>query len=457
MEQAPGEILDLIIGQLFDYWHKKDLYQARLVCRRWNQHAIRHFFSTVTLFNKLNTIENDFQSWNNLMGLQTAKDNVRHVVIEICSRDIGRRHHPGWDLWEEQGEWPAFTSAVDRIINLDHLQTIGIEFCFSEMICTFGPSYEEMRSARKAALEAICRSVKQREERRFHGYMAKISPISELRLENLQNTDPAEVLANGLFKDIRRLEIEFVIEPNPWQEGSGGLAPLDRFDFNRILEYTMLSPVVDQLVELDLSSIVGWGLFPSPFSGKSLLFPNLKRLYLRDFLIGRYDQLDWVLNQKNLSCLRLRNCWIVTHFHLRESVLDLWTVNTDDWERFDGGPWLANYSDDEDDNSHFYRFNLRWKTLFENIREGLPNLTAFSAAWTTDHIPYTAPSTKDMKSRYMSLGELDADCGFHRIFGDKLQNDNDPESPWNLDDSNFKMDARALAALLQATIERRKQ
>lgn len=463
MEKVPSEVLDLIISELVDGWTVDDICRARLVCRSWNQHAIKHLFGTVTLYNRNKTIENDFQSWNHLMSLQVVKDNAHRVIIETCPPSL-RKGHLRWDLWEEEGRWPEFTSAIDRIIDLDHLKAIEVRFSsycrgFDESAAAYyrGNDDREMRSARAAALKTIYKAVKQREERSLQDG-TEITPIRELNLDNLQNTHPPEELVNGLFKDVERLHIRILDEQNEGED-LGDFELAERFDFDHILEHEILVPVIDQLVELNLSSHYEWGLLPARFNGNDLKFPNLKTLRLGNFVIGYFDQLEWIFDQKSLTCLRLHECQIVTHFHFLESTVREWEIDTSDWEQFDGGPWFIDhpYTDSE-----FWTFDLKWNNVFYQIRKSLPKLTEFGVTWGYSYDWFSdmhcAPPSDVMTSRYTTFDMSAMPWPFTAEFGEGFRNDEDgQESSLEFHDRTYGEDARALNDLLQATFERRRQ
>jgi hypothetical protein len=395
------------------------------------------------------------------MDLQTVQNTTQRVIIETCPPYLRKDQNTRWDLWEEDGQWPAFTTAIHRIIDLDYLQAIEVHFSFW---CRgvespyddyyLGNNDREMPSARAFVLEAVYDALKQREGRRLENNDSKIAPVRELKLEKFQNTDPPKVLVNGLLKNIERLSIRILDEEN-LGEAFGDFELVERFNFDSVLRNTLLMPVMDQLAELSLSAQYEWGLLPSRFEGKGLIFPNLKKLSLGDFLIGHYDQLDWVIDQKTLTCLRRHDCQIVTHFHFVESNVEDWGVDIEDWERFDGEPWFAWYP-----NSEFYTFSLRWNTIFETIRKGLPKLINFGATWRNDLDPfaniYYAGSRESMRARYIAFDAGNLPTPFVGESRNGEENDeNDPESPWNSGDFAYEIDARALNTLIKATYARR--
>ncbi|RGP78308.1 hypothetical protein FLONG3_3623 [Fusarium longipes] len=451
MEKLPGEVLDLIIGELSDSWEQCDLYGARLVCQTWNQFAIRLLFSTVTFYTNDESMSNDFRSWNRLMDLQSVKNTVQRVIIQTCPR---RSHqHEVWKLWEERGQWPAFRSAINRIAELGNLTALEIHF---------NPPWGEGPSARRFAMEAVYQALKQREERASRDGSVKLVSIQELRLENLQNIDPPDALGNGLLKGIKRLHLNILGNRLIRYTSYGDISASDyrvteRLKFDDILRNKILVPVMNQLVELNISSHYEWGLLPSRFNGNGLMFPNLRTLILSDFYIGHYDQLDWVFDQKTLTCLRLQHCHVVTHFRFQFHNHLVWNVDINDWATFDGEPWFAGES-----GSNFFSFNLRWNTIFDNIRESLPNLTDFGTTWRIERDPcadaYSVPSMYNMTGRYMVFDDESVPGGFTTYFGDPRENDKiNSESPWSQELFSYEKDASALHSLLQTVHDRRRR
>ncbi|CAG7557608.1 unnamed protein product [Fusarium equiseti] len=446
MEKVPNEVLDLIISHLTAHRKNDDLYQARLVGRRWNQLARKHIFSTIILYNNSNTALQGFQSWHKLLGHKSVRDTAQRVIIHTWPDGVRKDEGPfhcDWDEWEYDGEWPEFTSAIDRIIEVDHLQTLEIHF--SEM-CRgdeshwheYGPSANnrEMPGERKAALEAVYKAVKQREAR------TGTSPIRELRLKHLQNIDPPEVLVNGLLKGIERFHLNVVQEDNAFLNDQDFELP-ENFKFVGILRNTILAPIADQLVELSIGAQYEWGLLPARFKGKGLKFPNLKKLKMDYYAIGYYDQMDWVIDQKSLTSLHLDNCQIVTHFHFR-SEEEEWDISTDDWKSSNENPWLRSLS------RNYYTFDLRWNTIFGKISDGLPRLTEFRASWAE-----IGCTKEDFSRRYINFAADNFPVPFmevepyDRVKGCK-------NGPWNVADAAHDMDVAALEALKQTVRERRK-
>ncbi|KAJ4012409.1 hypothetical protein NW752_008092 [Fusarium irregulare] len=446
MDKVPNEVLDLILSHLTAHRKKHDLYQARLVARRWNHLAIKHIFSTIGLYHNSVPAPKQFQSWHKLLGQKSIRDTVQRVIIHTWPDGVRKDEGPfhcDWDKWEWDGEWPEFTSAIDRIIELDHLKALEIHFSH---MCRGEESHwhegagasedREMPGERKAALEAIYKAVKQREAR------SNASPIRELRLNHLQNMDPPDVLVNGLLKGIERLDLNIVEEENVFLNSDDFEMP-EKFKWDGILRNKILAPIADQLVELSIGAQYEWGLLPARFKGKGLLFPKLKKLRLDLYAIGHYDQMDWVLDQKSLTRLHLEHCQIVTHLHFSDQEEE-WDISTDDWESSNEDPWFRSLA------TNYYTFDLRWNTIFDKFRKGLPELTEFRVGWAL-----IGESKGDFSRRYLNFST----DGFPVPFMQEEEYDRVKEckyGPWDVADDAYDMDVAALEALKKTVYERRK-
>ncbi|KAL3595719.1 hypothetical protein FPOAC2_10075 [Fusarium poae] len=180
INRLSGEILDLIIVSLSDVQGIGDLCTARLVCRSWNQHAARHLFRTITLYQTEKPVSDDFQTWHSLMGLEAVKNYTQRVIIQTCPDDI--HDEPlKWHSREGEWQWPGFTSAIDRIIELDQLQAIEVHFCEwcnvldmwnDETLIQEGVIY-----TREWSLRAVYKAIKQRQERRLQDRIAALYNI----------------------------------------------------------------------------------------------------------------------------------------------------------------------------------------------------------------------------------------------------------------------------------------
>ncbi|KAL6914948.1 hypothetical protein FSST1_012708 [Fusarium sambucinum] len=397
------------------------------------------------------------------MDLQVVKNHARRVILETCLLDNCRVFPDKRVLY-----WPSFASAVEKIVTIDHLQAIEVRFC--DYCCRmgtvkFGP--EELTTL-EAPLNAIYKAVKKREERMLRHKMAQISPIRELKLKNFLDPYPPKAL-ESLLKGIQRLHIELLDEN---QKAPTDFRTWYKSSFEHTLEHTILVPAMNQLVELTLSSHFDWGSLPSQFRGKDLVFPNLKTLRLSHFVIGHNDQFDWILNQKTLTCLRLHRCAIITHLYFSDNMMyawEAWEVDTSDWER-------RNTQRDEHHplaGIHTYTFDLRWKTLFNNIREGLPKLIKFglilplSKEGLLDDVDAAATIRDDtnwfMLQAYTYSDMTYCEWPFPRgWFGrgcytnlSQLEGGGDNGDAAQAIDAAHEADVQALNDLIQATFERR--
>lgn len=373
-----------------------------------------------------------------------------HTWPNDVRKDEGPSSYCDWDKWEHDGEWPAFTSAIDRIIELDHLNALEIHFtdmCRGEESHwnEYGGTADdrEMPGERKAALEAVYKAVKQREARRLQGNGARISPIRELKVNRLQNIQPPDVLVNGLLRGVERFDLNFAAERNDFLNWEDFQLP-ERLKFDGILRNTILAPIADQPVELSIGAQYEWGLLPARFEGKGLKFPKLRKLKLDFYPIGHYDHMDWVLDQKSLTSLHLEDCQIVTHLHFNGEEEE-WGISTDDWRHSNKDPWLQNAA------SEYYTFDLRWNTIFDKIRVGLPRLTGFRASW-----PVYCGTKEGFSRRYIHFTTNDFPVPFAQVVIPEWMKAC-KNGPLDVAHAAYEMDVAALNALRETVYERWKR
>ncbi|KAF4993334.1 hypothetical protein FDECE_13449 [Fusarium decemcellulare] len=470
INDLPGEILDLIIDKVaekqsyYGWAHIHDMCQARLVCRKWNDLVAKRLFKTITLHHSGSTADSNFESWNKLLNQTAIRDTVQRVVIETCPAKLrSERDYDTWERWETDGEYPAFTSAVERISELDKLQSVEVRFsewCRGWENRGRWDDDREMPETRENSLKSVLKGLQQREARQLEDGGGGITTVRELKLENLQNDSLPSELTDALFKGIERLHILICEECN--QHGPDhDLGLSERVTYEPDLQYSLLPSVADQLVELTLSAQYSWGVMPGVFDGVGLDFPRLKTLTLSDYAIGHHKQFDWVTNQKTLTCLRLNNCHIVSHIRVYQDQLDEWGIEVDDWEKADGTFYFG------EDQDEIYLFSKRWDAIFDSIREGLPKLTEFSLSWENSSEEFfrhpDATGVNDRwEERYFTFeaGLLPSpfvDSGEFGYWSDDDDEDPDPKRPYNLAQFTDEQDRRAFDALIQATRERRRK
>lgn len=129
--------------------------------------------------------------------------------------------------------------------------------------------------------------------------------------------------------------------------------------------------MADNLTHLTLKFDQEWGSLPGQFDGRNLSFPKLETLVLGNYVLGRHDQLDWVLSQKTLKSLTLSDPRIVSHIRVDENDVKVWRLQTDDWKRWPQGAFGFTADD------IVFSFSGTWQAVFDSIRTGLPNLVDF--------------------------------------------------------------------------------
>ncbi|KAJ4226215.1 hypothetical protein NW759_004801 [Fusarium solani] len=461
LNNLPTELIARILDHLAPLYRdqsRRDLCQARLVCHLWNDLVTKALFKNLTLYHTLETAGQDFQSWKNLVSLETVRGAAQSVAIETCpAKDLVHGREPTtWHDWEEKGEWPAFTLAIDKIAELRHIRSISVRFskwCLGDHIHFGSTRDRELQSTREHTLRNVLNALQQR---RARGGTSDVTEIRELALENLQNIALPLNIYEGLFKDMTRLHIMFCVE-HTRNAFAYDTHHTERREYEPHLQKSLLPSLANQLVELTLASQDRWGVMPGKFDGEGLDFPFLRTLTLGEYVIGHHRQFDWVLAQKTLTCLRLNRCFIASHMRLYEGDIEGWRIDTEDWERVSSEPY---YGWDE---HQVYLFSGRWETVFDNIRESLPRLAEFCLTWDkpTDffrQLDVSKPSwlspdryiTFDI-SKKPSPWIASKDFGYYPYRDDK-----DPTRPVNLAQVMDKQDRRAFEALVSATYERRK-
>ncbi|KAK7225374.1 hypothetical protein V2G26_013377 [Clonostachys chloroleuca] len=351
VNELPLEILSQILGlvtapggtERLDRHHAEHISRARLVCRQWNSLAVGHLFHTITLRHGEGV--GDFRTWHQMLDSPVVRDVARAAVIETYPETLFEVDFEAFSAWEAEGVYPAFTHAINRVLELGKLKTVQVSFsehCAGlEYENEASGMYFETPSSRNHTLRAVFAAIRQRAKD------PEVSRITNLVLVNLQNLPNPEFVTTDLFrdvmKDISHLKLQIANEDT-------GLTSLD-IGFNEL-----------------------WGSIPAYFDGEGLLFSRLRKLRLYNFTISHHKHFDWVLAQKSLKCLILKDCYIATYLVLAKSDLEEWELPTHDWDRFPDGAFGFSREAEA-----VYSFNGTWKTIFNRIEEELPHLLTFRA------------------------------------------------------------------------------
>ncbi|KAK4160670.1 hypothetical protein QBC43DRAFT_325042 [Cladorrhinum sp. PSN259] len=408
------------------------LRSARLVCRQWNELAVKHLFREVSLLHCRHVIRTqmeteqflqrredpggrsggrryNFKMWNAMASSETVRKAARGVNIysgphhyridrEVAGNEydseMAFRHRETWRSWE-LGSWKEFEDAISRISDLPGLKEVSV--WFSKFVFCKGTMAQleiedgqmdiwdhwpdcELISTRFYTLREVFKAMALHKARNSN-------PIKSLSIRNLANAPFPELLSPGsplltIAKDITKLRLDMTHEPistfpsgNTAPEWTRGINETERRDFEPFLQKRFLSHFVDSLTWLHLSFRHAWGVAPGTFDGRGLAFPNLRTLSLHNFQIAHHDHFDWVLNQTSLENLYLDHCAIVVLIHLADDQVKRWGVNTEDWDKYPAGAWGFG-------TGRVYRFLGTWETLFDHMITYLPCLVDFRMAYT---------------------------------------------------------------------------
>lgn len=308
------------------------------------------------------------------------------------------------DSWPENGYWPEFASAIDRIRDMPNLNSVTLRFSLFCLTAERDDTvFQEPSGTRQRILEMISEALRDRETRPGR------SIIQELVLSNLEDTPLPTYLTHSLLRNIDRLHMRFVYEVEDRESNV----------FSEYLQNTLLPSVAEQLVELTLAGEL-WGAIPVEFNLKGLSFPRLKQLKLDNYTILREDQFDWALKQQSLVDLQLYNTRIATHCALLDvdqGDFEYWGVNLHGWKELannhevSGPPlgFILNTPYYGELRPGWYMSDLRWSNMFDRIRQHLPLLTNFTFEPSEyedflDHYP-GSPNMYCMDKRYWIYGE----------------------------------------------------
>ncbi|OIW23059.1 hypothetical protein CONLIGDRAFT_637982 [Coniochaeta ligniaria NRRL 30616] len=384
ISNIPGEILSAILAQLLEYQDYDDpkshiyygyLRDARLVCRRWNEFATAHLFRTLTLDVAR---ENATMSWKGIINSGMIQQAARDIVICSHLSDAERDMGSDGEDWCDHDSSLYFSDAVRGIAKLPNLNSLQI--CFAKK-CLGAREYrwwEEDEDTepiwqRLQVLRAVFRAIRTR-----HAAVGRDnlpSAIRSLTLKNLQNIPIPQFTASELYKDVMKHvnELHLLIAHEFNEHGPDhDLDRLERQTYEPHLQRELLPPLAHQLRSLTLTFRECWGVIPGYFDGDGLVFPNLRTLTLGEFVIGHHNQFDWVLAQKSLETLRLDRCCIVSYLRVcDDDQWDRWHVPAHDWYEYPKGSFGF------DDNGRTFGFSGTWETVYDRVREGLPELREF--------------------------------------------------------------------------------
>ncbi|KAF6811235.1 F-box domain-containing protein [Colletotrichum musicola] len=323
--------------------------------------------------------DHDFKSWNRNLDIPAILRAVQRVVIESSPSTGGRRH--------EEGYYPRFYRAIDRIGELSNLNAVHV---------LFGTRY------RLGTLNAVLRAINERAAAGGDD----VAKVRTLTLEYLQNLTVDGLwtsdVAKDVIKDITQLHL-YVVEE--WREHGPDHDAYceERWKFEPHLQTEILPQFAANLTTLTLGFGEYWGMMPGYFDGRGLVFPCLRTLNLIQFVISHHDHFDWVLAQTSLETLRLNKCHIASHISCTKDIVEEWGVRTHDWEQLPHGAYGF-----ESDDDQVFIFSGTWGAVFDRIRQSLTNLVDFRFDYSDDDSTFNSPheiGTNLFRNRYIVFYE----------------------------------------------------
>ncbi|KAF6808583.1 F-box domain-containing protein [Colletotrichum sojae] len=339
----------------------------------------------------------DFNSWNRNLDTSAIRNAVQRVVIESSPSEGGRRY--------EEGYYPRFYHAIDRIGELSNLNGVHVLFgtkCQGRNPLNDGNDDFEPIETRLGTLNAVLKAISERAAAGGDD----VAKVRTLTLEYLQNLAVDGLwtsdVAKDVIKDIIQLHL-YVVEE--WREHGPDHDAYceERWRFEPHLQTEILPQFAANLTILTLGFEEYWGTMPGYFDGCGLVFPCLRTLNLIQFVISHHDHFDWVLAQTSLQTLGLGRCHIASHISCTKDIAEEWGVRTHDWEQLPHGA----YGFERDDDQVFI-FSGTWGAVFDRIREGLTNLVDFRFAYSDDDSTFNSPheiGTNLFRNRYIVFWE----------------------------------------------------
>ncbi|KAJ4008309.1 hypothetical protein NW766_009301 [Fusarium irregulare] len=286
------------------------------------------------------------------------------------------------------GTFPAFTSAMDRLIELPNVTSVCIQFhdsCIGRRRNNNGEiedndeyyidqddagDFKELPGTRRRFLEAIFAAIDKRATN------PQNSTISSLTIFNLQNLASQGLcvsqLSKHVMRNITKLHL-YIIEEALW-EGDHyevDLYRLERQTYEPFLQTAILPVLSSQLTYLNLRFRQHWGTAPGYFDGRDLMLPHLKTLVLGNFVISHRHHLDWVLAQTGLRRLRFEDCRILRNFTVRDESANTWGLRTHDWLF---APNTVDGRENPEDDEVTYLYPGTWDQVFQDIKQSLSRL-----------------------------------------------------------------------------------
>lgn len=373
--RLPEEVLDRVLVELTEPDDEDHMFmrRARLVCQQWNRLIIPHVFRTIRLRHTLDDDNVRFRPWHEMINSTVVRHAVRRVIVPSLPDKRSRLHDREPNRGLLAGFHPSFIDAIQRIKELPAVNAVDVRFSPHCLGYEPGPDNDdpvETKASRFLTLRSVFEAIELR--RQFgaeHGY----SEIDSLTLYNLQNDKQPSFVASDLFKSVtstvKKLQLLITVQCTERTAG-WDIYAIERLEYEPHLQTELLPQLAENLNSLTLGFHEPWGVAAGSFDGQGLVFPRLRTLHLIKFVIGHHDQIDWILDQKSITCLRLDQCYIASHLAFNEVSLRTWRTPVHDWQR---PPELDSFMVDV----AVYFFPGTWEEVFDRIRTGLPELRDF--------------------------------------------------------------------------------
>lgn len=366
----PPELVQNVMKQIAT---RRDLANARLVCKELDEHATKELFKDVLV----STDEDHIKTWNSLSEDDYIRKIPRHAIIHTQSdvEDRGGWDSRGGDDKEETEDLERALDALSRFPNIDSIEIGFTAECLGRDEDQWYLEVPEDVEHRQHMLEVIFRAIKNRasDERN--------RTIRKLTITNLQNCPLPEFTASDDFRDVmgqlEELHISMTQEYN--EHGPD-------HDYTRVELRTFpahfcsdwLKPISGNLRALSIySRSDNWGPFPGYFNPSGISFPKLETLALGYYTLAHDNDIDWILAIKSLKKLILHNCMIASWIRIDSANMAQWKVKTHDWAPMPG---------EEGDNwGDQFSYSGKWSHFLDRISAELPNLVDFrfdqSSTW----------------------------------------------------------------------------
>jgi len=374
--KLPAEVQSAILADLDtpswnDYQERytvqtDDLRNMRLVSRVLLPAATRQLFRTLRLLPSLESIK----KMDSILAHAELRVLVHELMIETFPEPNWTsnfyQRNTNFECFEAPNEWKQ---SLSRLSEFHFVTSVFLRFSAD---CSTQPEWETHRygwdppetvEIRLDILERVFKAladINAREGRR----------VRRLSIKSLQNVVQDGLVTWDYFRavvsQLEELHISVATEWDESGEGYGVYKP-EVHDFWPAFSEKWLASAAPQLTALTLYCNDFWGTIPK-WDLDELYFPHLRSLALGRFTISYDWQIDWILKHKTLESLWLEDCPVVPCYNYLARELHFGTgrlvslvVGT---QR--GRPKLDRMET-----------SMRWYTIFERLRDGLPNLADF--------------------------------------------------------------------------------